>query len=712
MLMEKKNQKSRNGCITCKKKRLKCDESKPQCQNCLKKRIECGGYSTTFKWKSFEETTTSRVKKKQNMKPRSSSLPGDKQFEDALQQASISIAGRSPNELARQSELMRQGLNPHSKLSVIEELHSHRSPVEFTTSSVRQSTHDCNSNHGQHSSLAPFRLRRMSATIVTSPQVQPFSPALSPTGGAPSPTLSTIVRSFTDFDNMVNSPPNFDSMYPKLYEVDSDAVDDTPDVPSHTLKRSLSVDTALATTSIPQYRRELLSYSQSLSPKVAHTPQYDLSNVAFSTDFDRVFQAFDKYTCAIMSIKDGPTENPWRTLMWPLAMEHTVLFKSLASMALFHVARGDDAIRKAGLNYMRQSMSELAEGLVNNSIPNDVALATCLTLAITDTWDKNTTAGIAHLKGAKSIINKLNAETIKTNAKLYKFLINSFLYYDVLARMSSSMLDSDYDENGKPVRNLAMLRPDTSENSSDFNPLSPFFDESIISDSDYVIDPLLGCARGLFLVIGRVASFISKVRNMKKLSLSTVSMAVTLKTEIESWRPDANVKRTILEDPLCDLSSCIATAEAYRFSALLYLEQAVPEISSSSSADLGDKVLMLLASIPTSSKTCLLHMFPLLVASCEASDPEDREWIENRWKVLQQTIWIGTIEKTVEIIHEVWRRKDALKNAHSDDPKDWDLFQGRIDVLSGSKKRETEGINSRTHWSSVMKDWNWQVLFG
>jgi hypothetical protein len=26
---------------------------------------------------------------------------------------------------------------------------------------------------------------------------------------------------------------------------------------------------------------------------------------------------FDKQTCGILSVKDGPTENPWRTLIWP-----------------------------------------------------------------------------------------------------------------------------------------------------------------------------------------------------------------------------------------------------------------------------------------------------------------------------------------------------------------------------------------------------------
>ncbi|OHE93649.1 hypothetical protein CORC01_11052 [Colletotrichum orchidophilum] len=36
--------KVRTGCVTCKRRRIKCDETKPSCQNCLKRRVTCEGY--------------------------------------------------------------------------------------------------------------------------------------------------------------------------------------------------------------------------------------------------------------------------------------------------------------------------------------------------------------------------------------------------------------------------------------------------------------------------------------------------------------------------------------------------------------------------------------------------------------------------------------------------------------------------------------------
>ncbi|KAJ5542584.1 hypothetical protein N7535_005007 [Penicillium sp. DV-2018c] len=51
-----KQTKSRNGCITCKAKRLKCDEIKPSCRQCDRRKVQCGGYTKDFKWRPFGET--------------------------------------------------------------------------------------------------------------------------------------------------------------------------------------------------------------------------------------------------------------------------------------------------------------------------------------------------------------------------------------------------------------------------------------------------------------------------------------------------------------------------------------------------------------------------------------------------------------------------------------------------------------------------------
>ncbi|KAI9855357.1 MAG: hypothetical protein M1813_009815 [Trichoglossum hirsutum] len=47
--------KSRNGCMRCKSKRIKCDETKPACVQCTKKMLRCPGFSQPLKWSTKYE---------------------------------------------------------------------------------------------------------------------------------------------------------------------------------------------------------------------------------------------------------------------------------------------------------------------------------------------------------------------------------------------------------------------------------------------------------------------------------------------------------------------------------------------------------------------------------------------------------------------------------------------------------------------------------
>ncbi|KAF5629044.1 Arginine metabolism regulation II [Fusarium tjaetaba] len=44
------NPRSRSGCVTCKAKHTKCDETRPECLRCIRKGVKCGGYWKEFKW--------------------------------------------------------------------------------------------------------------------------------------------------------------------------------------------------------------------------------------------------------------------------------------------------------------------------------------------------------------------------------------------------------------------------------------------------------------------------------------------------------------------------------------------------------------------------------------------------------------------------------------------------------------------------------------
>ena len=52
------NRGASRGCITCKKRRVKCDETKPACKNCIQVRRECAGYGRQAVRLRFRDETT------------------------------------------------------------------------------------------------------------------------------------------------------------------------------------------------------------------------------------------------------------------------------------------------------------------------------------------------------------------------------------------------------------------------------------------------------------------------------------------------------------------------------------------------------------------------------------------------------------------------------------------------------------------------------
>ncbi|EON66403.1 hypothetical protein W97_05500 [Coniosporium apollinis CBS 100218] len=443
--------------------------------------------------------------------------------------------------------------------------------------------------------------------------------------------------------------------------------------------------------------------------------------------------SFDRQTCGILSIRDGPTENPWRTLIWPLARDSPALFHALASMTSFHTSRYNPRLRVEGIDHMRSSIEALASGIQNMRV--ETAIATTLALAFSESWDQHISTGINHIKGAKILITKALTQHRRSafcgeELTRIKFLCNSWIYMDVIARLTS------VDDN----------------ESNDFEVVSSVLSEPFEMESQ--LDPLMGAASTLFPVIGRVANLVRRVRRSPSNSPAIISQAIELRMRLESWQPPDFFEDP--EDPTTEVQHSIQTAEAYRWATLLYLHQAVPEIPSLSSSDLAKKVLVLLATVPMRSRAVVVQIYPLTAAGCEAVGEEDRQWVRERWQAMAQRMQLGIIDKAFDVVKEVWNRRDAyeamqqavlacktnsLKRGFSM-PEGFD--ESSFDWISnfgGGKRRATAGafdlprsvrlnprktstdlatgevdyeftIKGRLHWLGVMRDWGWEVLLG
>ncbi|CUM46652.1 uncharacterized protein AC631_02904 [Debaryomyces fabryi] len=84
------HQKSRNGCLTCKKRRVKCDEQRPVCQKCQHMNLTCG-YATNGNGGSQDEKDPLPINKKRKMSTGSMS-PGSESNESSTQQETSSVS--------------------------------------------------------------------------------------------------------------------------------------------------------------------------------------------------------------------------------------------------------------------------------------------------------------------------------------------------------------------------------------------------------------------------------------------------------------------------------------------------------------------------------------------------------------------------------------------------------------------------------------------
>jgi len=460
------------------------------------------------------------------------------------------------------------------------------------------------------------------------------------------------------------------------------------------------------------------SGSSSNSPDVKIPAQLHLP----MTSAESLTRRYHRDTCGVLSLKDGPTENPWRTLIWPLTRDCPALYHAIASMTSFHQARDMPTLRIQGIDHMRSAVHALAAGLQNMRV--DAAISTTLVLAFAESWDQHISTGINHIKGAKILINQalMNHRLMPKQGEEWarlKFLCNTWIYMDVLARLTSADEDDAYD-----VDNVR---------------------ESIYAagDTDSTLDPLMGCAHTLFPIIGRVANLVRKVRRSDSNGPTIISQAVQLKSQLEEWTPPSHIEEP--EDETTSPQDAIKTAIAYQYATLLYLHQAVPEVPSQPPSVLANKVLCALATVHPRSRAIIVHIYPLMAAGCEMTKSDDRGWVKDRWSLMSTRMKLGIIERCLEVTKEVWNRRDNhalerttmnMENLRSDSFSsdtsiicENDTYLGDYDadrdfgsretpygmpIPSGNTGSQDSGVTvkSRLHWLSVMKEWEWEVLLG
>ena len=385
-----------------------------------------------------------------------------------------------------------------------------------------------------------------------------------------------------------------------------------------------------------------LAHSTPVSPQVVisrnELNQNSRSNW-LSLEEMRIF--FHQYAVQVLSMSER-SENPWSTVVWPMACQSEALFHALAAIACFQQVRNVPFMHEQGLAHIQESLQDFIKEQNDEDTGHDVLIATALALSIATSWNsQKPSIDYDHIQTAKRLIHQ-SIITCKTSpcfreiSYQMRFLSRAWLHRDVLARFTCS---------SNPVLDLELFS--FIANSSNLGPTSE------------ELDPLMGYSTTLFPTLGRVANLVSEIRTRftRRNSPVIISKAIELRHTIEDWAPAVDLEK--VDDPTPIMTDAIQTAEAYRWATLLLLQQAVPELPSLVSyKELGQRVLVYLATVPNASLTILIHTYPLMIAATEAVEEEDREFVRDRWKSLSERITTGIIDRCIEITEEVWYRRD------------------------------------------------------
>lgn len=729
------------GCATCKARKRKCDEAKPSCRQCVRRSVICDGYNKDLRWKAFREPEYATASSHHETPRRPTCPPSSAKPDDS-------------RETTRNNELQDDTLHrTRSEYGISETVDSESPPPDTT---------EANTN--------PLNVRGENAWLIleSDPEVDvSFDISPSPLG-----QLEDLDALFSG----TNAADALDYQFPLQPVGRTRAAERDGATRSSTLSPFGAVKTS-DMLRLPGQQPETPAYHDGweMAPR-SHSLSSDhqTSNLSISLNLpcssrgvmqdmlqgifplyhqphihsdspESVALLFDRRICELLSIKDDPTGNPWRTIVWPLAKEHPALYHAIAAMTFFQGFNNRPRFRAQGIRHLERSMQSLSAG-DSGGMRLEVVLTVTVALAFAQTWSyPRSSTAIKHIEGAKVLLQKafsmhLSSQLPERNQAALKFLANTWMYMDVLARIT--------------CHNIQALDVDFMTACNLDNPTN---------DSGPEIDHLMGFAGTLFPWIGRVADVVSRVWRTPENhnSLTIISRAVALRAAIEQWNPPINSLGAIGGESLTShTSDLIQTANAYRWATLLLLHQAVPELPTRLCfSEMAQNVLILLATVPLTSRTIAFQILPLLMAGCETTDPEDRDWVLERWQSQSTGNTSGIVERCLELTKEVWRRRDhhkkhcapgqlsGVESPASSLPcstfgvsdldsgfERWEGCQvgndchcgfetglstkppslpnssartGKTDSRTRLKRAEFT-IMSKFHWLSIMKEWGWE----
>lgn len=683
--------RSKNGCLTCKVRKKKCDEAKPKCSDCSRLGKECvyidyqnmdSDSIKEIKARVEENETHMKLRKRKRVVTEKSTSPlsfnNFKHFK-----SNVSERSSAPNSPDISNLLNHESEDSPTDYSLIERANNllitsnigstndlthnpgHLSKVTFADDSIHNDDiiNDNNENRDEDDDEKHDQYQRDESPNSLDEEHR-----------------SLVTHFYNDknyrliFENTKEGPlsPDFSNVFK-----DQPFLND-----NHDLTTFLNFVTS------PSNSKFALNEVE--SHKLIAPPTPTINGNLLSTLSPRGRYLYDYYVNVICnSVSVAPkltktTENFYLQVFVPLALQDEGVMFSILSWACFHLGKPDDI--REGLNYVKLALRHFHSQVSTDKDTIIRKVSTLLILLAAEICRGDVKNWTKYLDWGSKLVNSIGGIKSFRQTKQQFWLISNFAYHDVLA--------SDKVDKGLYFSN---------------NEYSDIFTNEL---SNGILNPLVGVAKEIYLRIGEISALAyetnTKLANLKnELNEKNISTSpvyelrtdaseatfsgnghgspdsemsnhakineILLSVKLEAMELDKRIEAVKPEPKeLIDLSDQefewqITLFETFKLSAKLYLRQAILKCNPTSlESQIITNDLIKCLDIILGSPVEASLLFPVFMAAIHCVNQFERDGMMNRIDKFIQTYGPWSINRAKVVIEKIWQ-----KNPDGDKVVDW-----------------------------------------
>ncbi|KKP02380.1 hypothetical protein THAR02_05532 [Trichoderma harzianum] len=384
--------------------------------------------------------------------------------------------------------------------------------------------------------------------------------------------------------------------------------------------------------------------------------------------------------------------NPFQRLVLPLSQKSTAVSNSIFALASAHLEHRGVHNSERSVYFHNKAINGLASLIAKGCDANRNELLAAIILLI------YYEVGAMAIMGSTQALADPTAVFLERliKATLYK---QAFRFYDVITALSF---------NSTPILPV----PDR-ENFAPF----PSVDCRGATVPAGNVDTLLGMATSLWPIIYRLSTLGGLKRQLleaelrgddsetAKLRMEFETTASAVEFALQEWvpSPDESLPKDT-DNPIMagvpakkQMESILNSAMAYRHSGFVYLYRTIYGCSRRHTVVQRHTHISLTHCMETVRNKGPMGalLWPLFVASCEATDAEDRELSRQTFAAINQRQGMANIERARCIVEEVWRRADNGEDDEDDEDETVHIVEQKNDL-----------------WRRVSQDMGVTVVFG